>query len=179
MNILKWKYCPFCGSQDITHRANYLSCTKCDRGMYENVSATCSIALYTQEGQVVFCERAREPHKGKYDLPGGYVDPDESGVQCIAREIKEELDFDLIIDDIKLQMTAPEVSPLGHDLYTQFLDLNFIYQISQEDFKKMKALDDVASIRLVSFDELKTVELAWEHDKLAMQMLQSQLDGKR
>ena len=175
MNIERWKYCPFCGEREITIVKNYVSCVACKRGVYENVSTTCSIALFTPEGEVVLCERARDPYKGKYDLPGGYVDSDESGVDAIIREVREELDFNLDESRINLLTTAPERYPIDQDLYTQFLDLSFAYPITQKEFRAMKALDDVAAIRLVALSDMKNIDLAWKHDEITLNIVREKL----
>lgn len=43
------------------------------------------------DGKILFIRRVREPGKGKLDLPGGFIDPNESAEDGLNRELQEEL----------------------------------------------------------------------------------------
>ncbi len=47
-----------------------------------------------RDNQVLLIRRGSEPEKGKWALPGGHVDFDETVEQAIARELKEEVGID-------------------------------------------------------------------------------------
>jgi NAD+ diphosphatase len=47
--------------------------------------------LVDEDSKILLGKRNRQPDKGKLNLPGGFVDPDETLEQAIARELKEEL----------------------------------------------------------------------------------------
>lgn len=44
-----------------------------------------------EQAQLLVCRRACQPAKGTLDLPGGFVDPDETIEQALARELTEEI----------------------------------------------------------------------------------------
>lgn len=46
--------------------------------------------LLVHEGAVLLVQRAHEPGKGRWTLPGGYVEEDESPDLAIVREVREE-----------------------------------------------------------------------------------------
>lgn len=46
------------------------------------------------DGRVLLCELT---YKDDWDLPGGIVDPGESPAQCVVREVREELGFELAV----------------------------------------------------------------------------------
>ncbi|MDN5274714.1 MAG: hydrolase [Candidatus Saccharibacteria bacterium] len=48
-----------------------------------------------QDDKVLFGIRNIEPHKGKLNLPGGFLDYDETAEQAAIREVKEELGIDI------------------------------------------------------------------------------------
>jgi len=87
--------CPHCGAPEIFFDGiKELHCRACSFTYFHNVAAAVAAVLEYGE-QIVLIERNKEPGKGKLDLPGGFVDPDESAEDAVRREVKEELSMDL------------------------------------------------------------------------------------
>jgi 8-oxo-dGTP diphosphatase len=57
-------------------------------------------AVVVDEGRVLLVQRAREPSKGKWSLPGGMLELGESLSEGIAREVEEETG--LIVEPVEL-----------------------------------------------------------------------------
>jgi NAD+ diphosphatase len=55
----------------------------------------------------LFTVRNEDPDIGKLDLPGGFIDPKENAETAACREIKEELDLDILPYDLKYVTTSP------------------------------------------------------------------------
>lgn len=104
-----FKFCPVCGSSHwAEHNAKSKHCADCGFTYYANpLSATAAFILRAPSGspkrgekpssspkneemEMLVVRRAKEPAKGTLDLPGGFVDMDETGEQGIIREIQEE-----------------------------------------------------------------------------------------
>ncbi|GAM76290.1 molybdopterin-guanine dinucleotide biosynthesis protein mobB [Vibrio ishigakensis] len=88
-------YCPKCGAETLmSEQSRKYSCSECDFLFFQNVAAA-TMAVVTQfnEGKLwlLVATRAKDPGKGLYDLPGGFVDPDESAEQALERELLEEI----------------------------------------------------------------------------------------
>ncbi len=49
------------------------------------------IALILHEGRVLLVQRAVDPAKGKWSLPGGYMDAGEMPLNALQRELNEEI----------------------------------------------------------------------------------------
>ena len=58
-----------------------------------------------EEGELLLVRRAREPGKGCWGLPGGFVDRHETVEQALAREVSEETGLQL--RSAELLMTYP------------------------------------------------------------------------
>ena len=56
-----------------------------------NASAAVAGFILNKNGDLLVCKRGKEPAKGTLDLPGGFVDDNETAEQAITREITEEL----------------------------------------------------------------------------------------
>jgi len=55
---------------------------------------TATTAVIRRNGKILIAKRRRD---GRWELPGGKVDPGESPADCIRREIKEELNLEVAI----------------------------------------------------------------------------------
>jgi mutator protein MutT len=103
--------------------------------------------------------RAVEPHIGKLDLPGGFIDPMETAEEAAIREIQEELGIS--VHSLKYFCSFPnEYVFSGFSVYT--LDLAFIAQ--SEQLHQMTPMDDVASFEFIKpsnidLDELPSISM--------------------
>jgi NADH pyrophosphatase NudC (nudix superfamily) len=95
LQFTKFKYCPKCGSPDITTvHTNGMKCSLCGFIYFHNTASAVAALIETPAG-VLFVERNHDPRKGFLDVPGGFVDYHESLEYALRREIKEELTFDI------------------------------------------------------------------------------------
>lgn len=89
---LEWNYCPICGrALTLCHdgERDRPCCTGCRRFYYSNpVPAAC--CLVPRGDELLFVQRAVEPCKGLWSLPGGFVEVGETTDQAALRELAEE-----------------------------------------------------------------------------------------
>lgn len=57
-------------------------------------------AVIRQDGKVLVARRQGGHLAGKWEFPGGKLEPGESPEQCLARELKEELELEVRVGDI-------------------------------------------------------------------------------
>jgi len=89
--LSQFKFCPICGSTNfLVNNFKSKKCADCGFTYYFNSSAAVACFLKDNKGDLLLAVRANEPSKGTYDLPGGFVDMDETGEEAIVRELKEE-----------------------------------------------------------------------------------------
>lgn len=64
-----------------------------DASDYPSFAVTVDIAVFTHEAgrlKVVLIQRANDPYRGAWALPGGFVESDEDLATAAARELREE-----------------------------------------------------------------------------------------
>lgn len=121
---------------------------------------TVDIVLFHSAGkriEVLLIKRAREPFKGHWAFPGGFVDKDESLEDAAARELREETGLGGIHLEQIGAFGNPGRDPRGHTVSVAFTGL-------LEDRLHAKAADDAADVRWQS--ALRPPKLAFDHEKI-------------
>jgi ADP-ribose pyrophosphatase YjhB (NUDIX family) len=91
-------YCTTCGHAT-TKQADNLGV--CDQGHENWINPNPGATVFiVKDGKVLYGVRNMEPYKGQLNLPGGFLELNESAEQAAMREIKEELGVDIEILDI-------------------------------------------------------------------------------
>lgn len=143
-------HCPVCGSHKFTqNNEKSKRCESCGFVFYVNASAAVAAFILNEKGELLVCKRGKEPAKGTWDLPGGFVDGNETAEEALMREIKEELDAD--IESAKYLFSLPneyEYSGMTIPTLDMFFTCNLI------DSTQIHAGDDVESCFFVSLPEL-------------------------
>lgn len=86
-----FKYCPACASPRLyTQRGRMWVCPDCGFEYFHNVATAAGIIIEVS-GSIVLLRREKEPQKGAFALPGGFVDPGERAEDGALRECREEL----------------------------------------------------------------------------------------
>ena len=69
--------------------------------MKETIKTVCVVAAVIRDGGRVFAtQRGYGPQKDGWEFPGGKIEPGETPRQALAREIREELDTDVLVEDM-------------------------------------------------------------------------------
>lgn len=88
-----WNHCPICGAPLIIHHdgeSDRPHCKPCRRFYYRNpVPAACCF-VRREDGALLFAQRALQPCKGDWTLPGGFVELNETTEEAALRELIEE-----------------------------------------------------------------------------------------
>ena len=160
------KYCPVCGSpQFVFDDIKAFHCEECRFSFYINSAAAVAAIIENKNGEILLTRRAFEPHKGFLDLPGGFVDPMESVEQALRREIKEELELELISMEYLFSVPNQYVFS-NYTVYTT--DLAFKCKAS--NIKKIKTHDDVTEAIFVRPKEINYDLIGAESIKKILQL---------
>jgi len=101
---VEFQYCPVCGGKLVSRalkpeEPNRLVCAMCDFVFYLDPKVVaCSIV--EMDGGIVLLKRAIDPQKGKWVLPGGYVDRGEEVKAAAVRETEEECGLRIRIKEL-------------------------------------------------------------------------------
>jgi NADH pyrophosphatase NudC (nudix superfamily) len=154
-----FRFCPRCGGRladpDNDSGAH---CENCDKTWYHNAAPTAGCVI-VRDGKALVTKRAREPEKGRFDIPGGFLEHDEDPVSAVKREVAEELSMEIDVGYDDLLQAVPHRYGASGDWV---LAMGFIARSSSGD---PQPADDVEEIRWVGIEELDDIDFAWDHDK--------------
>jgi len=94
--VKQYKHCVICGSTLTPLEQRILLCKTCNQHTYVSPTPCCAIVIQNNVGEIMLVKRKLEPKKDFWDLPGGFVDLEESFEEATIRESKEELGVDVI-----------------------------------------------------------------------------------
>lgn len=144
-------FCAACGAPLDARRA----CTRCGRTAYVN-SKPCAGAILARGTDVLLSRRAREPHLGAWDLPGGFLDAGEHPEEGVLREILEETG---------LRARIRGLVHVGIGAYGEDFTLNLVYALEADG--EPIASDDSAELRWFPLDRLPPLAFPHEAEALA------------
>ncbi|UCC97187.1 MAG: NUDIX domain-containing protein [Phycisphaerales bacterium] len=151
-----FEFCPSCGKKDIVPAGpKELYCNSCSFSYFHNVAAAV-VAILELDGKVLLIRRAKDPGKGKLDLPGGFVDPKENAEEAIKREVREELNVDL--ESVNYIGSSPNIYEYKGVTY-QTCDVFFYAPINAPPTDSDKR--EVAELLLMEPAEIPLDELAF------------------
>ena len=157
-----FRFCPADGTRLGEPRlSGRVTCSLCGRSWYRN-SAPEVGAVIVEDGRALVTVRAREPEKGRLDLPGGFLGAGEHPVDGLAREAREELGVEIEVLEPPILLATHTYVPDGQ--YVLAIGYRARIVAGEPD-----PTDDVAAIRWVSPQELDWADFAWEHDRKMVQ----------
>ena len=98
-------YCPRCGNQNASVGTIPFRCENCEFTEFFGPVAAVGALVRNVQNEILLVRRARDPGKGLWGLPGGFVDRDETVESALAREVFEETR--LVVTTCSFLMTNP------------------------------------------------------------------------
>lgn len=103
-SLQTWKNCPVCGGgvEVVVGEPGaqpHLRCAgSCGGDWYANPKPTANVfAERADDGRLLLVRRARDPYKGCWDIPGGFVEDGEEAGDAAVRELLEETGLEVRI----------------------------------------------------------------------------------
>lgn len=134
---------------------------------YPHPAVTTDCVVFGFDGSslnLLLIKRGIEPFKGKWALPGGFVNMDETAEEGAARELKEETG----VKDIFIEQLQAFSSP-DRDPRERVITIAFMAFVRQEHYE-LCAGDDAANAQWFPVDKLP--ELAFDHKQIIQTALE-------
>lgn len=154
----KFKYCPVCGSPRFEiNNVKSKKCKDCGFSYYLNASSATVALIVNEKDELLVVRRKNDPGKDMLDMPGGFIDMDETGEEGMAREVKEETGLDAT--KVTYLFSFPNTY-----LYSGFLvhTLDMFFKVHVKDLSHIEAMDDAAAYYWIPMDEIDIDKFAFE-----------------
>jgi len=115
--------------------------------------------FFAGKAKLLLVNRKKEPFKGKWALPGGFVNIDEELDDAVARELAEETG----LVNVPLEQIHTS-GKCGRDPRGRVITVTFMGIVTEEQ-NKLKAGDDAAEVRWFDIEKLPK-DLAFDHNEV-------------
>ena len=133
---------------------------------YPRPMLTADCLVTNPAGEVLLVQRGRDPYRGCWALPGGFMEMDETLPHCAVRELQEETGLCVEEDSLRLVgvFSAVDRDPRGRTVTAA-------YATRVADGSEAHAGDDAAALRWWPLQALPP--LAFDHRQVIDAYLQS------
>ncbi len=136
-------------------------------------------AVMVQDHKILLTKRAERLREGgKWALPGGYMDRDETTIEAVMREVLEETGYTCTVEGLLTVLDKPARSGDDRQNVTFVFTVKPIAQLGKPDDEVTELawfdLDTLPSTEQMAFDHL---EIIWEWVKQNDEQLSAPLDN--
>jgi len=150
-----YRYCPFCKKKlkvRIEEGKERKWCSECDWTYYPYVAQSIT-ALIIKKGQALMVKRGRQPYKGTWMFPAGFVDFGEHPEDALHREVDEETGLKIKQANLlKVYQCKDDPRAMGHIVFCYQVDVIEGQLITDED----------ENLDIGWFDVNNLPEIGWE-----------------
>ena len=163
-----FRHCPRCGTARAAENLGKVPfrCSSCGLVYYFNPTVAAAAYIIDTEGRALFVRRANEPAKGKFAIPGGFIDIGETAEEALRREVREEVGLE--IEEVRFLSSYPNMY-LYRDVTYPVCDL--VFTARPMEAHKAQALDGVDGIEWISLVDVNEDDLAFPSMKHALRLL--------
>jgi len=163
-----FRHCPRCGAARPGEQVGQIPfrCGGCNLIYYFNPTVAAAAFLFDAEGRVLLIRRAKDPAKGKFGVPGGFIDIGETAEQALRREVREEVGLE--IEDVRFLASFPNQY---HYREVTYPVCDLIFTAKAIEPYKAQALDGVDGMGWMSLLEVNADDLAFPSMRNSLRLL--------
>ena len=165
----RFLYCPRCGAElGFAHRGGRerLVCRVCHFVFYQNPNVGVA-AIIVVNGAVLLTQRGGSVARGKWELPGGFVEYNEDIRDALVREIREKTGLTIEVGRVFDARSNFFEHPASHSVGVWFL--------ARRISGTLRAGDDAIDARFFPLDELPPdEEIAFPTDRAVLAALRAE-----
>lgn len=161
--MVNYRYCPDCGAPTTLRTVSgreRAACDRCDRVYYHNPVAAAA-AVLVEDGRILLARRASHHFRGRWYIPAGFVEADETVEAAVVREAKEETGLDVEILQLLTAHSGFEVP--GRPVVG-------IYYLVRPIGGRLQPGSDVDRVEYYPIDQVP--DLPFEGDRSVIELLQ-------
>jgi len=162
--MITFNHCPSCGAPARPHIEKYFECTRCGYTYFFNAAAAVGV-IVSRGDEILLLKRNRDPQKGLYALPGGFVDARESLLGAARRELYEEVGMDIPESDFRFVSS-------GFNTYlykgVPYCTCDAFFSAQVCSFPEYYEAEEVAGLALIRISELDYDTIAFDSIKAAL-----------
>jgi 8-oxo-dGTP diphosphatase len=121
---------------------------------------TVDAVIQDNDQNIILVKRKYAPYKDKYALPGGFIKYNEEPEQAIIREVREETNL-----AVKILSKIGTYDQKGRDPRGRIVSTAFKCRLVK-DLSMVREGDDAAKVKIIPIDQLKNLELAFDHNQI-------------
>ncbi len=163
-------FCPRCGSGDFPQKSpGFFLCAACAFHFHPNCSVAVAGIIVNDAGAILLIRRERDPGKGKWSVPGGFVDAGETAEAALAREIHEEVGLEVA----GMMYLCSFPNPYNYKGVV-FSVLDFVYVCRVQNSNVSEAPDEVGAHRWARVHEIDAATIAFPSIRHALEQFARQ-----
>lgn len=160
-----YQFCPYCGDElqiKIEEGKERKFCPKDSWTHYPRVAAA-AVAVICEDRQTLLVQRNRDPFKGSWGFPAGFIDYGEYPEEALYRELKEETGLKAVSCElINIIQCEDDTREPGH--FAMF------YKVKATGIINPIDLEENQDIQWFSLDDLPK-EIGWKHHLQILKLL--------
>ncbi|MFD0931178.1 NUDIX domain-containing protein [Psychroflexus salinarum] len=130
----------------------------------QSISVTVDAVIFFKEEQerfLLLIKRKRDPFKNHWALPGGFIDADELVINACQRELKEETNLDLSLDQFRFLSfyDKPNRDPRSRTITFAFVaEIENRIEVKGDDDADEAKWFNIQNLPKLAFDHLKIIK---------------------
>jgi NAD+ diphosphatase len=159
----RFRFCPRCGSRNIgAFNRKGMNCGECGYLYFHNC-ASATMGIIEAARGIILVKRGSPPKRGYYDLPGGFVDYDESFEAALRREVKEELNIAVV--DLRYLASFPNIY---HYKKVTYFTTDAVFVCKPASVEGMHPEEEISGIAIIKPEKIEVETLAFESSRQAL-----------